>query len=111
MPDIKLANEPQEGKRVKARKKIKNLSSQLTSEAKCWKKIVEKYATRDSLIGSQNAHLKTKCDLQTENITQRQSGIHECLKSLLEIVSEEESTDSDAQQALDAWMASLLEEK
>ena len=35
MPDIKLANEQQERKRVKARKKIKNLGSQLTSEAKC----------------------------------------------------------------------------
>ena len=33
MPDIKLANEQQEQKRVKARKMIKKLKSQLASEA------------------------------------------------------------------------------
>ena len=68
MPNIKLANEQPEGKRVKTRKRIKNLRSQLTSETKCWKKVVEKFATMDSLTGSQKAHLKSTCDLPTENI-------------------------------------------
>ena len=111
MQDIKVANEQQEEKRVKARKKIKNMKSQLTCECKCWKKVVEKYSMMDNLSGSQKAHLKTTCDLQTENITKLQSGIDDCLESLLEIVSVEEGTDADGQQVLNAWVASLLEEK
>ena len=96
---------------MKARKKIKNVRGLLTSGARCWRKVVENYATMDTLSGLQKAHRKTTCDMQTENITKLQSGIDDCLKCLLEILTEEEGTDSDGQQALDVWMASLLEEK
>ena len=65
----------------------------------------------DKLSRSQKVHLKSTYDLQTENITKLQSGIDACLRSLLEIMSEEEGMDGDGQQALDDWTSSLVEEK
>ena len=57
----------------------------------------------DNLSRSQKAHLKSTCDLQTDNITKVQSRIDSSLRSLLEIESEEEGTDADGHQALDCF--------
>ena len=99
--DIKLANPHQEEKRVKARKKLKSLRSQLTSEARMWTRVLEMYAKFDNLFKSQKAHLKSTCDLQTDSITNLQTGIDNDLKCLLEIAAESEVTDTASQKALD----------